>query len=98
MGALVGNLSGGSVITASPKSTSTISAISIVNRDAVAVNFTVYIITKGSTSSFAITPAPVTLSPGQAYIRELTLISFDTNNQIRIESSGSIDYHFSISP
>ena len=98
MGALIGNLNGGSVTTASPKSISVISAISIVNRDEIAVDFTLYMKTTGSTTDVALTAAPVTLSPGQAYIRDAIFISFGTTNQIRIESSGSIDYHFSISP
>ncbi len=98
MGAVVGKLNNGSITTSTPKTLSTITSIIIVNRDSVDVDFTIYIKTVGSTAEVAITSAPTTLSAGQAYVRDLGLVLLNTTNQVRIESTGNIDYHISISP
>lgn len=75
---------------------SDIESFSIVNRSVGSVNVTVYIISTGCTS-VAITADPITLSAGQAYIRD-TKIKLLASSQIYIETNGNIDYYFSITP
>lgn len=65
----------------------------ITNVSGASVNVNIYMITGGG--NFSIAPYPQTLAEGQMYYDDSDLL-LNINDQVRIATSGSVDYLFNI--